>query len=282
MRQTPAVVCAPRRARPRGAPRRAERGFTLLEVMVAVTILGLGLTMILSSQAGLFASTQRVQHETIVGNLLRCKMSEIELKLMIMGLPLTDQAEEGTCCEEEDDHLYHCEWKVETVLLPQPSMVSENQADPSQAAQDSNSVLSELGGGMGVSSLSNLQMPGMGDTAGGIDGVASSFSSAMPGGPVGIASMAMSLVYPTLKPMLEASIRRVTVRVVWKEGNRERDFSVVQFVTDPRSGALNPNLADFIPGAEGATGAGTGATGTPGSSSTGSGTSPSPSTGSAR
>ena len=34
-----------------------SRGFTLLEVLVAVSILGLGLTVILSSQASLFATS---------------------------------------------------------------------------------------------------------------------------------------------------------------------------------------------------------------------------------
>ena len=62
---------------------RRRKGFTLIEVMVAVTILGLGLTMILSSQVGLFASVQRVQNETVATNLLRCKMSEIEIELLI-------------------------------------------------------------------------------------------------------------------------------------------------------------------------------------------------------
>ena len=43
---------------------RARTGFTLLEVLVAVAILGLGLTVILSSQAGLFASAEpREKHQ---------------------------------------------------------------------------------------------------------------------------------------------------------------------------------------------------------------------------
>ena len=59
-------------------------------------------------------------------------------------------------------------------------------------------------------------------------------------------SMALSLVYPDLKPMLEASIRRVSVSVKWKEGQKERDLSAVQYVTNPLEGSLNPNAADGL------------------------------------
>jgi general secretion pathway protein I len=52
----------------------------------------------------------------------------------------------------------------------------------------------------------------------------------------GIATMALTIIYPTLKPMLEASIRRVTVSVKWNEGSSARDFSVVEYVTNPMQG----------------------------------------------
>jgi len=40
---------------------RARRGFTLLEVLVAVAILGLGLTVILNSQTSSFSGAQTAQ-----------------------------------------------------------------------------------------------------------------------------------------------------------------------------------------------------------------------------
>ena len=63
---------------------------------------------------------------------------------------------------------------------------------------------------------------------------------------MGLIGMALSMVYPTLKPMLEASIRKVTVAVKWREGAKDRDLSAVQYVTDPREGSLNPNAADIL------------------------------------
>jgi hypothetical protein len=44
--------------------------------------------------------------------------------------------------------------------------------------------------------------------------------------------------------MLEASIRKVTVTVRWKEGRNERDYSVVQYVTDPMQGGLDQALRE--------------------------------------
>ncbi|MCA9646751.1 MAG: hypothetical protein KC492_38960, partial [Myxococcales bacterium] len=51
-------------------------------------------------------------------------------------------------------------------------------------------------------------------------------------------------------PMLEASIRRVTVTVVWKEGKNRRELSAVQFVTNPQQGGLDPNAAAGLEGLE--------------------------------
>ena len=59
----------------------------------------------------------------------------------------------------------------------------------------------------------------------------------------GLVSMVMGFVYPSLKPMLEASIRKIVVTVAWKEGVRERTLVVTQFVTDPRQGELEPDAA---------------------------------------
>jgi hypothetical protein len=58
-----------------------------------------------------------------------------------------------------------------------------------------------------------------------------------------MASMVLGLVYPDLKPMLEASIRKITVTVHWKEGFNDRDLAVTQYVTSPQQGGFDP-LAD--------------------------------------
>jgi hypothetical protein len=66
------------------------------------------------------------------------------------------------------------------------------------------------------------------------------------------------MVYPQLKGMLEASIRKVTVKVYWKDGSTERDLSVTQYVTNPQQGGM---LAEGEGGAGGNLPTGTGGSG---------------------
>ena len=212
----------------------------MLEVLVAISILGMGLTVLLSSQVGLFSSAKRAQNLSVATGLARCKMAEAELKLTQEGYPLIDQNDEGRCCEDEDTEGFSCRWKIETVKLPEPKGLSDPSGD---GDLDDQSGLGTLG------ALQSIQTQGAsalkGD--GGIAGLSGLLEGAAAGGGVqGMAPLVMGLVYPSLKPMLEASIRKVSVSVVWKEGSKERDFSITQYVTNPQQGGLNPNAAQGL------------------------------------
>lgn len=234
-----------------------QEGFTLLEVLVAVAILGLGLTVILSSQTGLFASASRGEHLTAASNLVRCKMSEIELMLDQKGFQLTDENDEGACCDDENEG-YSCAWKIERVELPpMPEASGDPNAAPSASAgglafsgelasQGLNALGATPGAAPGalaaagplgaLAALGN----GQGSTLGKGDKPASpaDMMSALGTGASGLEGMVMGMVYPSLKPMLEASIRRVTVKVTWHEGTRPRELEVTQFLTRPQEGML--------------------------------------------
>jgi hypothetical protein len=96
------------------------------------------------------------------------------------------------------------------------------------------------------------------------DAGVSSFASSMQqgmGGPGGLESFAMSIIYPSLKPMLETSIRKLTVTVNWREGVQQRDITIVQYVTRPMKPPLLPSAAGSgtspppgVPGGPGAPG----------------------------
>jgi general secretion pathway protein I len=260
--------------------RTLQEGFTLLEVLVAIAILGLGLTVILSSQVGLFTSTSRGAHLTVASNLLRCKMSEIELTLDQKGFSLTDENDEGECCADEGEG-YTCTWKIERVELPplpQPSMDQDGGAPPAGSAglalggpgafgaTPGSTPLGAAPGGLGaLGALAGLGAPGAGLAPGGKADPASIMSQLGSGsGTSGMEGMVMGLVYPSLKPMLEASIRRVTVKVMWKEGLRPRDLQVTQFLTRPQEGMLGTSeqvgldqTVNAMQGLMGITGAGT-------------------------
>jgi hypothetical protein len=63
----------------------------------------------------------------------------------------------------------------------------------------------------------------------------------------------MSTQFEIFRNVLEESIRRVSVRVTWKEGTRERYVSVVGYFTDPRKIGIAGVLPSApTPGAEGA------------------------------
>jgi general secretion pathway protein I len=249
------------------------RGFTLLEVMVAIAILGLGLTTILSSQVGLFTNTNHGGQLSIATGLVRCKMSEIELDLLKDGYSLTDQTDEGECCEDAEDSKFTCRWRIEKIELPMPPEGDVFAGMDEEGAQDMAGPLGALaaieqsegavlGGEANLGTISDL-MSGSGMPAG-MAGMAM-------GGVGSMAPMVMGLVYPDLKAMLEASIRRVTVEIDWKEGSQDRSLNVVQFVTSPTQGGLDPTAADGLTEAADAV-LGT-VTGSTSSTVTGSGTS---------
>ena len=232
-----------------------QRGFSLLEVLVALAILGLGLTSILSAQAGLFSSSARSMYTTAASNLARCKIAELEVKLLREGYQWTDQKGEGTCCEEETESTYSCTWVIEPVILPEMNMSLDMGKDAgTSAAASSGSFLSGFSpsdtNGLNVSgnplgALGGL-MPGLGG-ANAPFGMLSSGSGSSPG-MGGLATMALSVVYPTLKPMLEASIRRISVSVKWREGVVARDYDLVEYVTNPTQG-LPPIIPSGSPSA---------------------------------
>ena len=103
-----------------------SRGFSLLEVLVAVAILGLALTVILSAEAGLYSASSHVEHETIAIGMARCKMGEVEEDLLRLGYPEVDRKEDGPCCENQTPRGVRCSWKVERVELPQPTPFGES------------------------------------------------------------------------------------------------------------------------------------------------------------
>ena len=42
----------------------------------------------------------------------------------------------------------------------------------------------------------------------------------------------MGFAFPVMKPIIEEQVRRVTVAVTWKEGDKEQSFEVVQFLVN--------------------------------------------------
>jgi general secretion pathway protein I len=247
-----------------------RRGFTLIEVMVAVAILGLSLTVILSAQAGLYSGSSYAQHTSIAIGLARCRMCELEEQLLKIGFSLTDVNDEGVCCGDDSRPGMTCTWRIDRVKLPAPPGMEASPSSSSRsgasAGIDSLLALSKSGGsalsaagplGMLSQLAQNPQATSLslsspdGGAATSMSGLAEGLTQGPAGGASGMAALAMVFVYPQLKPMLETSIRKITVSVKWKEGIRDRDLTIAQYITHPmRAGLLaSPtNTAGGVPG----------------------------------
>jgi general secretion pathway protein I len=259
------------------------RGFTLLEVMVAVAILGLGLTAILSAQAGSFAAAAHARHVSEATGLVRCKMMEVEADSLQNGFQADDVSDEGACCDGDESPKMHCSWRVEAPVMPTPEL---GQMDLSSSL-DSSSLgplasllapggMKQLGAsGGGITDVANqlfgqagVTLPGAGGTLdpnainpGAIVDSGSSAAStgsagllaglvdpnappsdltsggSSSGGPMGaIASIVMGIIYPDLKTYFEASARRATVDVSWKEGGKVYTLTIEQWIVQPQQG----------------------------------------------
>jgi general secretion pathway protein I len=186
------------------------------------------------------------------------------------------------CCEDEKNPLFSCDTRVEKVLMP--NFQSGNSLGdggeligPGAAAANGSAGIAGLVNPAGSGGGLNLEIDG------GLGGIGSALTSQLGpagAGAQGLLSMVMGILYPSIKPMFEASIRRITVTVKWKEGSNDRELPLVQYLTNPQRGgfagsALLPDggVMDF--GGAGAPGAGSAtAPGAPAGTGLGSGATP--------
>ena len=185
-------------------PWRAD-GFTLLEVMVALAILALSLTVISQAQTMAARTVGRSKHVTIATMLARQLMVETEDKLFEEGFSDFDEEKKDNF-RELGFKQYSYTLKVDKVELP-PNINADSLAKAASGGGDDSS-------GTGSGS-------GAGPGGGG-------------GGMFAAGAKLMGAQFELFRNVLEQSIRRVTVRVAWKEGSKKRFIQVVGYFTDPR------------------------------------------------
>lgn len=228
-----------------------------MEVLVSIAILGLGLTAILSAQAGSFAAAAQARSVSLATGLARCKMSELEEQVLRDGFQETDQTGEGPCCDADESSGMRCTWRIEKLQLPDPKYGDLNLGSSlnlggsaSSSAGGAPGALGLLAGGLGAGAtgLGNISNPA--EAAGAIAGIAAGASdpnapsSGAGMGVDAIGQMAMSFVYPTLKGIFEASTRRLTVVITWRSGAKNYSFDLVQWFALPQKGLSVENPED--------------------------------------
>lgn len=187
-----------------------RHGFTLLEVMIAVAILGLSLTAIFSSEVGAANVAARARRQNTAATLARCKMGEIEEMIAIEGLPLVEKKDTDSCCEHAPVEGYECEWIVERIILPEFGTDEDDEGEQRDSRDRSNQQLTET--------FDQVSREG---------GVP---EEVIAGDAGNLAILALQLGFPILKPYLEEQVRRATVTVRWTEGPREVGFDVIQYL----------------------------------------------------
>jgi general secretion pathway protein I len=201
------------------------RGFTLLEVMIAVAILGLSLTAIFSSEVGAANVAARARRQNVAATLARCKMGEIEQVIAIEGLPALEKKDTDACCEHAPVEGFECDWLVERIILPELGATGDEEGDEDadgSLAQRANETLDE------VQAAETTQQVLAGESG-------------------NLAMLALELGFPILKPFLEEQVRRATVTVRWKEGPKERGFDVIQYLVSDQPAPVDETAEEESP-----------------------------------
>lgn len=208
-------------------------GFTLLEVLVAVAILSISLTSLLTSQMNALRATRYAQSITAMAFLAESKLIDIEYQIKEEedGWGDNDKEYEGDFSEEGwPDVTYKC--VADMIEMPEYSAL-QRAADAADAAE---------------SQESGVDVQDVGEQA---------FDS-------------LAMVWPIVKEAIERAIRKSHCTVYWNDGKIAREFRVDTFWTDPTALTQLPSLGGEE-GEEGDTGDDDGGGASPGDGGGGSG-----------
>lgn len=216
---------------------------------MAVALFGAVVTTILSAQAGLVAGNQTAANISQAVELARCRASEIEEKELKLGFPEIEEKDTtSACCDDKEVPGFSCDWQVERVTLPQATELAADGGAGSILGGGLGLDAGALGTGMSGALGGLLSNPAGGaqlDLDAGLQNIGQSLQQSFGGaGAQGLLTIVFSLVYPSLKPLLESAIRRITVAVRWKEGSTPRDFTITEYVTNPSRAGLLAGMPD--------------------------------------
>ncbi|MEZ4236785.1 MAG: prepilin-type N-terminal cleavage/methylation domain-containing protein [Myxococcota bacterium] len=181
--------------------RHRRRGFSLLEVMVALAILTVSMILLVQTQSSAVVLTREAERTIVASDLARMKMTDALLEVEQHGFQASDQSENGDFDDLGDDlrnvefgkelEDYHWEWLVSEVDI-------DMLGDLATAAQD----VPGLGGG---------GEDGGGDAAG-----------AAGGGALGMLGM-LGIGPDAITQFLAPYVREVRVRVWWGDDSKEAE-----------------------------------------------------------
>ncbi|MGZ3438016.1 MAG: type IV pilus modification PilV family protein [Polyangia bacterium] len=188
------------------------RGFTLLEVMIAMAILAGALTWMTVGVSRNIKAENHAKLMTTGTFLAREKMVDIEDELYEKGFGEFEKEQAGAF---DDKGFSRFSWKaiVDKVELPSAEQLQTVLSNAQQARQ------TLQGGG-----------PAGGDTQQAGAGATGSSSS----NPLTAGASALSSQFGVIKDVLEQAIRRVTIKIGWVEGQTPQSVELVAYYVDVR------------------------------------------------
>jgi general secretion pathway protein I len=189
--------------------------------------------------------------------LARCKMTELEEKVLKYGFPLVDAVDtEVACCDDDKDPNFLCDIRTERVTLPNlPNMdggtleggtvatlmLSDDGGIIDTAAATATASVNPFADPSSAAAASAFQgFSSAIDLDAGLSGIGGQIGSTVQamGGQNGLLTTVMGIVYPGVKFIMEAAIRKLTVTVRWKEGKTAKTFLLTQYITNPSEVAV--------------------------------------------
>lgn len=223
-----------------------RRGFTLLEVMIALALLGFALTVLIKSSAGNIFNAEQSHMLGIATDLARGKMYDIEEKLLKDGFTDTDQSQTDFKPFDEEGwpNIYY---KYDVIQVEFPSfdqlqaMAQGKMMGSGSGSARGSAYGSAFGSAYGsgftsgssdpLDSFQNSALGGMMSMMGGLGGGGLGAASSGVMGAQGGALIQSQ--YQMFQQILKVTVRKVKLTVKWKVLGSDRDLTVVAFYTDP-------------------------------------------------
>ncbi len=210
---------------PRHPAREAQRGFTLLEVMIAMALLVVALAALLGHEAVAVQMSHYSNRVSQAALLAQGKLLDIEHQLKVDGMDTMDDCEQGDFRTEgfREYRWKACAYKVEF---------------PDGAAEALVEDLMGMLGGLGIPGLDPEAIAkgnvGALGAAAGAAAAASGANAVQAAGQaqnvMGQVQMAIGAV-PMFIQQLEDQVRKVKLEITWKDAIEDRVLLVERFVT---------------------------------------------------
>jgi general secretion pathway protein I len=249
-----------------------HKGFTLIEVMFALALLGLALVVLIRSSSSSIFNAEQAHMLGVATDLGRGEMYEIEETLLKDGFSDTDQSQDDfKGFDDQGWPQIKYSYKIEAIEMPSFDQLQALAAGHGSAAGSGSSALGSAAGsdfslGSAVDPLGNFQnsaLGGMMSMMGGMSGGSAAASASGVGGAE--AGALIQSQYAMFQQILKVSVRKVTLKLKWQVLGRDAEPLVfVAFYTDPvamdqvLSGAGATDLGDTSGGSGSGSGRGSG------------------------